>query len=340
MSVITARLAEDIGRRGLPCERINLSPGRWTRGLSYHAVRAVRMGLGTVRILMAPGRHRYVMNVDAGLGLIYNIALALAARITGQAVLLYHHSTRYVLAPSRLMRILLATAGRGAPQVFCSVNMAALFRAQYGTTGPVIIINNAAWVERAGAAAPLAGHGKLRLGFLSNLIAEKGVGRAIETLAEARKRGLDAELVMAGAATDVQVRAVVTEAERTFGGNFLYRGPLQGGEKRDFYAALDFFLFPSLYANETQSLVVPEALAAGTPVIAYDHRFVGEVLGDGGLLVGAGEDFAVRAVDWIAARQDQAARDVLRARARAQFEKERAQAEGQIDCLIAWVCGG
>ncbi len=61
----------------------------------------------------APARR--VMHLDGGSGLVYNIALALALRLTGQAVLFYHHSSRYVLAESTLMCALLRVAG-SAPQ--------------------------------------------------------------------------------------------------------------------------------------------------------------------------------------------------------------------------------
>ena len=47
----------------------------------------------------------------------------------------------------------------------------------------------------------------------------------------------------------------------------LLRGTVLGEAKSRFYADIDLFLFPSLYAHETQSIVVPEAMAAGMPVL-------------------------------------------------------------------------
>ena len=205
--------------------------------------------------------------------------LALAARVTGQGMLLYHHSSRYVQDASSLMRLLLAAAGPEAPQVFCSPKMAALFRNNYGATGPVLIVGNAAWVD-----PPALGQGSangLRLGFLSSLTLEKGLGRALATLRHARGQGLEAELVLAGPLVDSEARMLLEQAQAEFGPALSYRGVLTGTDRASFYGALDVFLFPSLYAHETQSLVVPEALAASTPVIAYDHRYVGEMLGQG-----------------------------------------------------------
>jgi len=138
---------------------------------------------------------------------------------------------------------------------------------------------------------------------------------------------------------DQAAGALLGEAQAEFGDRLRLRGVLTGADKPAFYGGLDVFLFASLYPHETQSLVVPEALAAGTPVVAYDHRFVGEVLGQGGMLVPAGQDFAAQAAGFVLAAEGEVRR-ARRAAARAQFEAERARAEGQVERLIAWACGG
>jgi glycosyltransferase involved in cell wall biosynthesis len=340
VSMINAKLAGRMQAQGQPPACIDLSPGASHRGVAYHLTRAGRVLLGTFRILAAPlrGRHRYVMSVDGGFGLAYNVLMALAARLTGQPVLLFHHSSRYVMADSMAMRVLVAVAGPRAPHVFCSEHMAALFRARYGWAGPALIVSNAAWVDpaQAGMGSP----GGLCLGFLSTLTLQKGLGRALATLAAARKSGLAAELALAGPLVDQEARDLVARAQTEFGSALSVRGVVTGADKVAFYGALDIFLFPSLYPHETQSLVVPEALAAGTPVIAFDHRFVGEIMGPAGKLIPETEDYTGPAVDFVAAGRDEAVRRSRRAVARAQFDRERARAEGQIERLIGWACGG
>jgi len=338
VSVINNALRAAMAQRGLAPAIIDLSPGMRSRGPAYHAVRMGRTAWGMLRILgagLAGSRRRYIVHLDGGGGLAYNIALALTLRLTGQAMLFYHHSSHYVLADSALMRLLLAVAGR-TPQLFCSRKMAALFFGRYRPQGEIFRINNAAWV------APVSGarrddDGRLRLGFLSALSLEKGVGRAIETLRRLRGRGILAELMLAGPVSDPAARVLVEKAGGEFGSALVIRGLVQGQDKNAFLAELDYFLFPSLYPHETQSLVVPEALSAGIPVIAHDHRFVGEVVGQGGLLIPPAADFAACAADWIQAGQDEL--DVRRRRAHLQFEAERAEAAGQVDRLIAWSVG-
>ena len=336
VSVINNALHDLMVQRGLRPMIMDLSPGYRSRGPAYHAVRTARAAWGVLRILGAAltrRRRRYVMHLDGGSGLVYNIALALALRVTGQAVLFYHHSSRYVLADSALMRLLLRFAGP-VPQVFCSGKMASLFFERYRPRGQSLLINNAAWVTPAPGTGACGKDGRLRLGFLSALSLEKGLGRAIETLRTLRQHGVPAELAIAGAVSDPAARQLIDKAGAEFGSALLVQGLLQGAERDAFRARLDYFLFPSLYPHETQSLVVPEALSAGVPVIAYDHRFVGEVVGQGGLLIPPAADYATGAADWIRAGEG----DLVERqhRARQQFEASRAEATGQVDSLIAW----
>ena len=338
VSIINNQLREVMRDRGVLFRTIDLSPGRWRWSPFYHLTRAASTLTGVLRILAGPltaERRRYIMSVDGGLGQAYNVVLALAARLTGQSVLLYHHSSRYVQDDSALMRMLLIAAGN-TPHVFCSPRMASLFFERYRVNGSAILINNAAWV----APFPKTGKrrdGGIRLGFLSALTVEKGVGRAIETLRMIHNQGVAAELVLAGEVTSADARDLIDEARRELGPLLICPGVLQGQDKADFFTSLDYFLFPSLYRHETQSLVVPEALSAGVPVIAFDHRFVGEVLGDGGLLVSPSESFAGKAAQWIVAGKETG--NERRRAAFRQFGKERAEAAGQVDRLIAWSLG-
>jgi glycosyltransferase involved in cell wall biosynthesis len=338
VSVINRQLASRLRGKGSPVRCLDLSPGHRPRGPAYHAVRAARTGRAFLRILLAPfhGRHRYVMSLDGGGGLLYNLVLMLALRLTGQTVALYHHNSRYVMADSRLIRAVLRLANAATLQVFCSQAMAAQFADRYGVRGRVLIVSNVAWVAKDGP-GPGSGHGA-RMGYLSALTAEKGLGRALETFRAARKAGLAAELWVAGSGASAAMQAVLDQVQAEFGPALRLAGPLSGAEKTAFYAALDVFLFPSLYHHETQSLVVPEALAAGTPVVTFDHHFVAELAH--GLVVPPTADFAAAAVRYLATGQEPAVRQARRAEARSRFEDAFAPAAAQAERLLAWAQGG
>ncbi|HEY2010109.1 MAG TPA: glycosyltransferase family 4 protein [Rhizomicrobium sp.] len=332
-SVINQNLHSRLLAQGIAAQAIDLSPGG-ARGWSYHITRTLRTLQGVFRILLTPGRRRYLMSIDGGGGLIYNILLAAAMCMRRQPRLFYYHSTSYLRSENRLMRLLLKIAGDRTLHVACTARMLSQLGALYGVKVSGLVVNNAAWVD----IPPVSGtptREVLRLGLLSGLTTEKGPERAVQTLRELRRRGVNAELALAGAIQDSATQALLDDAAREFGPAVQYAGIITGAAKTSFYAGLDYFLFPSLYRHETQSLVVPEALAAGIPVIAYDHEFVGEVVGAGGYLIPANEDFADRAADWILAG-DAAAR---RGMARAQIGNLRVQAEGQIDKILDWAQG-
>jgi glycosyltransferase involved in cell wall biosynthesis len=337
VSVINRQLAARLRAKGSSVRCLDLSPGHRPRGLTWHAVRLARTAAAFTRILLAPihGSHRYVMSLDGGTGLLYNLTLMLALRLTRQPVALYHHNSRYVMADSRLVRMVLRLAGRATPHVFCSRAMAQLFAARYGAQGPALILSNAAWV--AGTGPGRGSDQGYRMGYLSALTSEKGLGRAVEAFRAARRAGLPAELWVAGTGADAAMQAMLDQAKAEFGPGLRLKGTVSGEEKAAFYEALDVFLFPSLYHHETQSLVVPEALAAGTPVIVFDHHFVAELAE--GLVVPPAEDFAAAAVRYMAESQDPGVRKARRAAARKRFEAASAEAARQAERLLAWAEG-
>jgi glycosyltransferase involved in cell wall biosynthesis len=69
----------------------------------------------------------------------------------------------------------------------------------------------------------------------------------------------------------------------------IFSGIRRGEDLARHYASADVFLFPSL--TETFGNVVPEAMASGLPVVAFDHAAAGQLLrhGDNGLLASPGE---------------------------------------------------
>jgi len=79
------------------------------------------------------------------------------------------------------------------------------------------------------------------------------------------------------------------------GERVILTGPIPHSEVPHYAAAADLFVFPSI--TETQGLVLVEAMAAGTPVVAADALSSVDVLAEGGgLLVPAQEDAFAGAV--------------------------------------------
>jgi glycosyltransferase involved in cell wall biosynthesis len=87
--------------------------------------------------------------------------------------------------------------------------------------------------------------------------------------------------------------------------HFIFTGAKTGLELAEHYASGDLFLFPSL--TETFGNVVPEAMASGLPVVAFDYAAAGSHIRDqeNGFKVPAGDTtgFVRKAQEIVAARQ-------------------------------------
>jgi glycosyltransferase involved in cell wall biosynthesis len=342
-AVIDLALETQIEARGFRTVRVDTAAGTLRHDFSYHLARARVFLAALAKTLRTPGgglRPSFLLSVNGGIGIIYDIAFAVAARLRRAPLFLYHHSAHYVDRPRVLARLLLRVAGRGAVHVACSPVMLKRLQFHYGRLGSFLPVSNAAWVITP-APAPPRHDARLNLGMLSILNTEKGLSLGLETLRLGKASGLPVRLWLAGAPVAPEDDALIGAAQQEFGDDLVRCGSISEPQKAAFFAGLDAFLFPSRYRHETQSLVVPEALAAGVPVIAFDHRYVGEIAGQSGLLVASDADYPSAAVDWMRAKwADQSLRGGARHIARRQFDHVNAAAANDLDRLITALVEG
>jgi len=213
---------------------------------------------------------------------------------------LYEHYTHYVPFDSRALKrfvVRLATAyANCCDQVIApSASVADLIRRR-GVLTPVATvptgIDSQRFAEADGAAfrdergVP---HGACVVGHVGRLAREKNLGLLGEGMARALQREPSLFGVIVGDGPESPrlrqcfERAGVDQRLRA-------TGKLTGKPLVDAYAAMDVFAFTS--CTETQGMVLAEAMAAGTPVIAVDGPGVRDIVSDGsnGRLLPAGTD--------------------------------------------------
>ncbi len=113
--------------------------------------------------------------------------------------------------------------------------------------------------------------GKVRLLFVGRVHPAKAPDVAIDTLRELRRRGVDAELTIAGAAISnrylEQLMAQVADAGLERHVDFLGHVPRR--QLPGVYRDSDIFLFPLRWQEEAQGLTYMEAIGCGVPVVAF-----------------------------------------------------------------------
>jgi len=298
----------------------NISPGTKPQILSK-AIKSFRVALTILRLPAAALRHKervLYMAADGGSGLLYNIAIAAVARLCGYRIFLHHHSFAYVDKSDPLMAILTRIMGVQSTHIVLGEAMAAGLRLRYPwmdhTT--MIELSNAAFFSPPPLAA-MRERSEIQIGFLSNLIIEKGLDTAIALLREALRQGLPVKLILAGGATNAHATEMVEEALAEFGASIEYLGHVSGQEKVDFYQSIDVFVFPSRYFNEAQPLAVLEALCFGAPVLTIARSCIANDIGDkAGLCVPRGSDFVANVLPLLRSWcQDKQALDQSRSQA-------------------------
>ncbi len=254
---------------------INLSSNLVGKSWLGYLTKAMRALFGCLNILVLPLQREktFYSSVDDGLGSLLIAMLTLTARIRRCRIILHHHSYKYLTRSVWNMRLLVRIAGRGATHVFLCGQMESAFRALYPwpfnalicpnpVTDPVLI----AHFSRTPDPTPQP---ILTIGFLSNLMFEKGIREFIDVIRQAPAQGIELRGVMAGSAFKPEVQAFLDDAKQELGERLELLGAVHGAHKVAFFESIDVLIFPTRYPTEAFSLVLMEGLLAGCPLITY-----------------------------------------------------------------------
>jgi glycosyltransferase involved in cell wall biosynthesis len=269
----------------------------------------------------------------SGTGLVYSCVIAWVSRCFGYELTVHYHSYRNLKRRSSLMATFIAICGH-ATHVVLAPPMARDLQRLYRGARRVVVVSNTIFVAPRQVARQF-GARRLRIGHLSNLSREKGIGTVLQCMHELKKRGMDVELRLAGPAEDAHTSALIACAQAEFGESVSYLGRLGPREVARFYEEIDIFLFPTIHEHEAEPLVLIDAVSAGVPVIATDRGCISYLIGSAGAVLPAAR-FVDRAVEQIAlwANSPDMLSDASD-RARARFAEVHHQSQTQLDHLFA-----
>jgi glycosyltransferase involved in cell wall biosynthesis len=300
------------------------------------AVAACGMLLGA----RAKGYATLYLAPHSGAGLIYSCLIALTSRCCGYALTVHYHSYRNIGRYTWLMAAFLALCGRNALHIVLAPPMARDLRRLYRSVRHVTVVSNTTFIPPRAVERGFAAR-RLRVGHLSNLTREKGIGIVLDCMRELWRRGVEVELWLAGPAEDADTDGLIAAARAEFGDRVNYFGRLAATDVRRFYDDIDVFLFPTSYEHEAEPLVVVDAVSAGVPVIATDRGCIGYLLGiTGGRVLAAG-DFVAQSVEQVSAwARDSEQLAEASERAHARFAELHDRSRLQLDRVLATIING
>ena len=276
----------------------------------------------------------------SGAGLVYSCLIALTSRCCGYALTVHYHSYRNMGRYSWLMATFLTLCGPEAMHVVLAPPMARDLQHLYRQVRRVAVVSNTIFVTPRQVTRQFGGR-RLRIGHLSNLSREKGIGTVLQCMRELAARGVDVELWLAGPAEDADTSALIAAAQAELGDRLNYLGRLGPGEVVRFYEDIDIFLFPTFYEHEAEPLVIIDAVSAGVPVIATNRGCISYLLGTEGGCVLPAWRFVERAVEQIALWADDRGKlSDASDRAQARFIKLHQETRVHLDQLFAAIFNG
>ncbi|MFA6013562.1 MAG: glycosyltransferase family 4 protein [Gallionellaceae bacterium] len=300
MSLITEFVRKKIASTNAPLV-IDYSPRNLDRSFMvrlsklYVAFRGVFQFL---LYLLAARVGKIYLGLSGGNGQIYDLVFVCISRLFGRMIYLHHHSYQYLNRVRWLSRLLFSIAGSNTIHIVACEKMARDLKCAYPVVKETRVISGVAalmlWNEEVRPREKIQ-----TIGFLSNISVEKGILEFLDIATWAESENLTLRFVIAGPYQDEKVRFMV-ESRLSVLRNVLYVGGVYADEKRKFFDSLDVFLFPTKYVNESEGLVIHEAMSRAVPVIAYSRGCIEQIISESvGLKLAPTADYVAGATNMI-----------------------------------------
>jgi glycosyltransferase involved in cell wall biosynthesis len=268
MSLVAHRAGERVAAAGCKSVWLSRNPPGLQRGLMYFlgVIQGLVRSMWRAGHLRRSGTKSIYVACSGGLGQLAEGLCVAMLRRRADPLVVHHHNFGYLKQRSAVFKFLLRTVYRSAHHVVLCDRMAELL-ARQGVDGQrITVVSNATFIDEPGFRprdVPI--RSRLRLGHLSNLSIDKGLRIVLDVLEDSPD---DVVMVLYGRTSDPLSAEVLEHALARFPDRLEHVEPTDRASVWNFYHGIDLFLFPS--RNDAAPLVVLEALAAGTPVLASD----------------------------------------------------------------------
>lgn len=268
-------------------------------GVIRRAALGLRLWLSFVAAALRapPGSWLYIA-LSGGLGQLKDLPYVLVARLLRRPAMAHHHSFAYVRERPWHARLLLGLLRGQRHLALCDCMARQLADGYRIPLAHVQVLSNAAFLTDPGSPLPASAEPgvALRMGFLSNITAEKGIWAFLEVGDRMVRQGVPLTALVAGpVAADIQARFAQELAARPW---CVHLGAVYGAEKAAFFSRIDVLVFPTFYANEAEPVTVLEAMATGVPVLANARGCLANLVpAEAGAVLEGDADFVRKATE-------------------------------------------
>jgi glycosyltransferase involved in cell wall biosynthesis len=273
MASVNKCVEDELRRWGTKVEIVDLSPGTLSRTITSGCRKLLRVLDGLWRLILLAFQDKVgavYIGLSGGAGQMYEFAFILVSRFAGARVFIHHHSFAYIHSRNKLTALLVSHAGQRATHVLLCDRMKAGLETTYGVKLPAIVLSNFAFPTDVELGGPVERRQCRTIGYLSNILPQKGIGFFLDLIGCIRSAGLNIKGVVAGPFGSAEMERTVMRRLKNLGG-IEYRGAVYGASKVRFFSDVDLIIFPSQYVHEAEPVTVIEALTAGVPVITSDR---------------------------------------------------------------------
>ena len=257
---------------------INTAPSSFHRYFDSGIWKALKLVL-SIRVLIAifwarfNGERVCYRALNGGSGQIFDVIYLAILRLLGFRIFLHHHSFNYLNNKSILFEGVLLVAGKGVRHIVLGRRMKTQLESLYDVDSLNIrVVSNSVFFEPKNVFLP---NNIPVLGYMSNLVVEKGVVTFIEMCELLRNSGVEFHARIAGPVVGDGVRDAIDHFESF--DNFNYLGAVYGDDKDDFLSKVDIFILPSQYKNEAEPLVLYEAAQYGAFLVVSNTGCLDDV---------------------------------------------------------------
>jgi glycosyltransferase involved in cell wall biosynthesis len=215
------------------------------------------------------------ISISGQYGQIYDVFFILISRLFGRKLFIHHHSYRYINNHSSLMEFLVFASSSDASHVVACDKMSLDLNRQYPIASSFFKLSGIFTVNKDYSCTV---RNQLKsVGFLSNLTLDKGVDDFIEIAEAASNLKLPIQFILAGPFFDKELEILCVKRINRIA-NLKYIGAISHDKKKDFFDSIDLFIFPTRHKDESEGIVILEALSFGIPVIAKSRGCIEDIL--------------------------------------------------------------